>query len=327
MAEKSSFFNSVSGDRKYKAEDWAAYFASLVGNGVFPNPASNLQVSAAATGTAVTVSAGKAWINGYWYSNTSDLSIELETPDGARSRKDRIVVRWALADRSITVVAKSGTPAASPSAPALQRDSDIYELALADVLVAAAATSLGTGAVTDKRYDSSVCGVVTGLVSQIDMSTFNAQASAWIDKADEQLADWTTNANAEFGAWFEQIQTVLDEDTAGNLLALINEHKADTNNPHAVTAAQIGAAPTSHTHTIAQVSGLQATLDGKAASSHTQSASTITSGTLASWVKASPSAMASLSVDQVRNIVITDTDPGEGTASDYSDGTVVLVYE
>lgn len=42
----------------------------------------------------------------------------------------------------------------------------------------------------------------------------------------------------------------------------------------------IGAAASSHTHTISDVSGLQAALDGKAASSHTHSASDITSGTL-----------------------------------------------
>lgn len=35
--EKSSFFNSVSHDRTYKAEDWAEYFASFIGNGVFPS--------------------------------------------------------------------------------------------------------------------------------------------------------------------------------------------------------------------------------------------------------------------------------------------------
>lgn len=36
--EKSSFFNSVSHDRTYKAEDWAEYFASFIGNGRFPRP-------------------------------------------------------------------------------------------------------------------------------------------------------------------------------------------------------------------------------------------------------------------------------------------------
>lgn len=40
----------------------------------------------------------------------------------------------------------------------------------------------------------------------------------------------------------------------------------------------VGAAPASHTHTIAQVTGLQTALDGKASSSHTHSASDITSG-------------------------------------------------
>lgn len=48
-----------------------------------------------------------------------------------------------------------------------------------------------------------------------------------------------------------------------------------------LTASDVGAAPASHTHTIAQVSGLQAALDGKAASSHTHSAADITSGTIA----------------------------------------------
>lgn len=38
------FFNSSSGDRRYAAEDWAAYFASFIGNGVFPNPSTGLQV-------------------------------------------------------------------------------------------------------------------------------------------------------------------------------------------------------------------------------------------------------------------------------------------
>ncbi len=41
--QKSMFFNSSQGDRVYKAEDWADYFSSFIGNGVFPNPSSGLQ--------------------------------------------------------------------------------------------------------------------------------------------------------------------------------------------------------------------------------------------------------------------------------------------
>lgn len=237
MAEKSSFFNSVSGDRKYKAEDWASYFGALIGNGVFPNPATNLQVVPGASGLTVTVHAGKAWINGYYYNNTDDLTLTLPTPDGSKKRIDRIVVRWSLSDRKISAQVKSGMAATNPSAAVLQRDSDVYELAIADVLVGVAATSITSASITDRRYDSSLCGVVTGTVQQIDTSAFAAQVQSFLD-----------DSEAEFSTWLDGIQNVLDESTAGNLLNLINTHKADTNNPHHVTAAQIGAAPASHEH-------------------------------------------------------------------------------
>lgn len=82
--EKSSFFNSVSHDRTYKAEDWAEYFASFIGNGVFPVPSTGLQV-VANDGMKLNVKTGKAWINGYFYFNTGDLAVELgRSPQGER---------------------------------------------------------------------------------------------------------------------------------------------------------------------------------------------------------------------------------------------------
>ena len=306
MAEKSSFFNSVSGDRKYKAEDWASYFGTLIGNGVFPNPATNLQVVPGASGLTVTVHAGKAWINGYYYNNTDDLTLTLPTSDGSKKRIDRIVVRWSLSDRKISAQVKSGTAATNPSAAVLQRDSDVYELAIADVLVGVAATSITSASITDRRYDSTLCGVVTGTVQQIDTSAFAEQVQSFID-----------DSETEFSTWLDGIQNVLDESTAGNLLNLINTHKADTNNPHQVTAAQIGAATTS---------AMQTALDGKANTTHNQGANTITAGTLAGKVQANQAAMAATSA-QLRDIVFTTSDPGVGTSSSYPDGTVICVYE
>ena len=96
--EKSSFFNSISGDRRYKAEEWAEYFASFIANGVFPNPSTGLQVLAS-NSMIITVNTGKAWINGYFYFNTSNLTITLDNADGVLNRIDRIVVRWDLQDR------------------------------------------------------------------------------------------------------------------------------------------------------------------------------------------------------------------------------------
>lgn len=248
--EKSSFFNSVSGDRKYKAEDWASYFGSFIGNGVFPVPSTGLQV-VAGNGMQVTVKAGKAWINGYFYNNTSDLSLTLATADGVLNRIDRIVVRWDLTNRVISVKAKSSSYASSPIAPAVERDADIYELAIADVYVGAGVTAITGSSITDKRLDTTVCGVVAGLVDTIDTTAFNAQLEAWFaeyqrdsaaeynllvsymnslklqgdtqyDALEEYFADFKTEAQTDFDTWFEGIQDQLDGDVAGNLLNQIN---------------------------------------------------------------------------------------------------------
>ena len=155
--EKSSFFNSVSGDRTYKAEDWASYFAPLVGNGVCPVPSSGLQV-VLGSGMTVTIREGKAWINGYFY-ETSDLAITLPTADGVLDRIDRIVLRWDLTARSITAKTKSSQTSSKPSAPSLQRDAEIYELALADIYVSAGTISISQSAITDRRDNTDLCGL------------------------------------------------------------------------------------------------------------------------------------------------------------------------
>ena len=164
--EKSGFFNSSSGDRVYDAVDFAAYFGSLVSNGVFYAATTNLQVSPG-TGLAVSVAAGSAWINGYRYENTDALNLSLTTANGSNPRIDRIVVRLSMISRSILLAVIAGTPAASPSAPALTRTSDVYELSIADVLVPAAATSIAANNITDTRLNTSLCGLVNSLVSAV----------------------------------------------------------------------------------------------------------------------------------------------------------------
>lgn len=248
--EKSSFFNSVSHDRTYKAEDWAEYFASFIGNGIFPVPSTGLQV-VAGSGMNVTVRAGKAWINGYFYQNTGDLTVQLATADGQLKRIDRIVVQWNLTNRTISTKVKSSGFSASPTAPAVQRDADIFELVLADVTVAAGVTSITQSAITDQRLNTSLCGVVAAVVDQIDTAAFNAQLQAWFaeyeslseeqynslasymnslklqgnvqyDAFEQHMAAFETQAAADFNAWFSGLQDVLDENAVTNLTNITN---------------------------------------------------------------------------------------------------------
>ena len=235
--EKSSFFNSVSHDRTYKAEDWAEYFASFIGNGVFPVPSTGLQV-VAHDGMKLNV-------------KTGNLAVELDTADGQLNRIDRVVVRWDLTNRVMSVKVKSSSFSASPTAPALQRDADVYELALADIYVGAGVTAITQSKITDQRLNTSLCGVVAAVVQQIDTAAFNAQLQAWFaeyqslsaaeyntlvsymnslklqgntqyEAFEQHMADFETQAAADYNAWFNGLQNVLDDNAATNLLNITN---------------------------------------------------------------------------------------------------------
>ena len=84
-------------------------------------------------------------------------------------------------------------------------------------------------------------------------------------------------------------------------------------------------APITHTHTTAQVTGLDGALAGKASSVHTHDASQVTAGTLAGSVVANATGVANLGTKQVRNIYAGTSDIGAGAA--LPAGDIYLVYE
>ncbi|MDQ7095938.1 hypothetical protein REC12_20295 [Desulfosporosinus sp. PR] len=261
MAEKSSFFNSVNGDRKYQASDFAEFFNSLVTNGIFPNPSTNLQVLANNDMT-VTVKAGPAWIKGYHYLNDSDLVLTIDVADGVLNRIDRIALRMDTVGRAINAVVKKGTFASSPVAPALQRDADAYELGIADIYVGKGVISIVQANITDLRMNTTYCGWVNSLIQADTTAIFN-QYQNWLNAKiaayDTDFTNWTnaeksdydtwtadkkaaydtwyaaaTNAaeadvaafeaqfQADFNAWFNTIQGQLSGDVAANLANQIN---------------------------------------------------------------------------------------------------------
>lgn len=235
--EKFSFFNSVNGDRRYKAEDWANYFNKFITNGYFPNIASNLQVIASGTNMKVTLRAGAAWINGYMYNNTADLELTIQTADAVNSRKDRVVLRLDHEKRDIRAYVKKGTPSSSPVAPALQRDADAYELAVAEVYVRNGVVVITQEAVTDVRLNKDLCGVVNSLLQADTTMIFN-QYWDWFVRTKQKyeednsvimsdfrkfMEDEKKRYNTEFTTWFQNLKNVLDTNTAGNLLNEINK--------------------------------------------------------------------------------------------------------
>jgi hypothetical protein len=219
MAEISGFHGSENGDRRYKADFWARFLGSLIGNGVYPNPSTNLQVIANGDMT-VTVKAGKAWVNGVFYENTSDKVITLDVADGVLKRIDRIVVSDITLERDTYIKVKKGSFASTPTAPSLQRDADAHELGIADIYIVNGAVSISQANITDLRLNSEYCGIVHGIIDQVDTTTLFNQYQAWFEETKQK-------GEADFYAFLADLEGTLSGDVAGNLLVKINDNAAD----------------------------------------------------------------------------------------------------
>lgn len=239
-------------DRVYLASQFAAYFASFIGNGVYASKSDKLQVvEQDLQGMAINVLGGQGWINGYWYENTESISLAIDVADGVLNRVDSVVLRLGFSERNMWVAVKKGTPATSPSAPALTRNADYYELQLATIDVPASSIKITQAQITDTRMNQNVCGWVTGVVDQLDTTTLFNQFEAyfeefkavyekayvdwtdeqkvayvnWITSRENQFDEWynehTTSWQEQFNTWFETIQGQLSGDIATQLQSQI----------------------------------------------------------------------------------------------------------
>lgn len=190
-------------DRTYKAEDWAWYFATFLASGVFPKPSDGLQVIAY-NGMEIKVNTGFAFINGYAFRNPASHGIRLDMAEGALNRVDRVVVRWDLPQRDIYIAVLKGTPSAKPQPTAVTRSTEIWELALADICVGKGVTKIQTKDITDQRFNSSVCGIVTGTVEEIDASVLTKQFDDFFKTYSAAVLD-------EFSVYKQNMETYLTE--------------------------------------------------------------------------------------------------------------------
>lgn len=206
MSINSYFFNAlfdgVSYDREYNAEDFTNYLDGIVGNGVFPNPSTQLHVRAG-TGMNVIVGAGNGWIYGHKMINTADMTIAIDSSDVLLNRIDAVVFYLDYDNRTMGIAVKEGTEAATPVPPSLQRDTSKFEMCLAYVSVPKQSTAITAAQITDTRGNSNLCGFVQGLVQQVDSTTLFAQWQAQFDQ-------WFTGIQAEFAAgnMFKQYEGV-----------------------------------------------------------------------------------------------------------------------
>lgn len=203
MAITSGFFNSKNGDRKYNADQMSMFFDKIISSGVFPNPSTNLQVTASG-GMKVNVLEGRGMIDCRWLNNDATETLAITQSDPTLDRIDAVVMVLDLNDsvRDCHLEVKKGTPSTTPVAPAMTRNTRVKEYCLATVYVRAMESEITQNNITDTRANTAVCGWVTSLIDQVDTSTLFLQ---W-QTAYQNFYD---DSEAEFDAWFTRVKDSL----------------------------------------------------------------------------------------------------------------------
>lgn len=175
-------------DRAVDSDFLRQVFAAYFSDGIFYKPTNALQV-VASTGMEVQINPGVCHIQGAIGIEDAIRKLTI-SPAGSQPRITTIVARLDLSQdvRSIDLYAKDGAPAETPTAPALTRDSTIWELGLADIKVGANVGTITQAIITDTRLDDTRCGVVAQTIGELDTQPYFAQVQALIDELEDAIA-------------------------------------------------------------------------------------------------------------------------------------------
>lgn len=136
---------------------WRKFMRHMLGSasGVIRGFSNEFAVTGDGSGMNVKVATGECWMRGHYGESTAQKTIALAAAHATLPRIDRIILRCDFTANIVEVDRLTGTPSASPVAPAVTQSSTIWETSLALVSVAAADTSITAGEVTDDRVFTS----------------------------------------------------------------------------------------------------------------------------------------------------------------------------
>lgn len=164
---ESTLEDQVQYDRAVDSDTFAIYMQSFFTNGISADISKCLQVVESPGEMAVNVNPGLAVINGRFAYEENIRKLVLQASEDY-DRIDAVVLRLNKANRDIDLYVVKGTKAQSPTAPALTREGDIYELRLANVFVPKLTTEVKQEKITDTRLNLNDCGVISFTGQKVD---------------------------------------------------------------------------------------------------------------------------------------------------------------
>lgn len=222
MAQRSGLFDSTEivetidgypkGNRAETADFFAKYFSNFISNGVFAKPTTNFQVTASG-GMTVNIKPGSCFINGYMAWDEESESHEF--PTDTAQHDYYFIQRLYLPDGAITKMWLT-----DPDVTAIPvRTVTTHDLIIAMVRVPANAREITDSMITDYRFDTDKCGIVHGVIDQLDTSDIalqlNTAVQEYITAAENSLVTW----QGSFDQWFEAVKNQLSGDAATALEA------------------------------------------------------------------------------------------------------------
>lgn len=221
----------------YSADQMRDLFRSMLTNGIIPQirqtqtnniiptkmlgNALSLHIS---TGLNINIDKGTVFIDGAYLIITEPESLTL-----VAGRINDIVVRLDKTGSDIVYGVFVKQRGANSIELNLIREGGIYELGIYSVDIKAGTTQVTQNMITDHRLNMKLgsdnkpcCGIVGSLLMP--------DIDDWYKNATNEQAEWLESSQTAFKEWFKSIQDVLDENTASNLLNLINKletQKAD----------------------------------------------------------------------------------------------------
>lgn len=205
MAVTYGFYNSLNKDRVYNAEQMSSIFNGIITDGVFASIGGSL-MPIAGTGMQVVVKTGKCWFNSTWTLNDALLPLDIPAADVSLTRIDAVVVEInsAVSTRANTIKIIKGTPSANPAKPTLANTETLHQYALGYITIGAGVTSI-TADKIEVNVGKTTCPFITSVLQQTDITALFNQ--------------W----DAEFNAWFANVQAQLSGNVAANLQKQIDE--------------------------------------------------------------------------------------------------------
>ena len=216
-------------DRAESSDFLAMFISKIISDGVLALPGDCFQVLES-EGMNIIVRPGFGIVKGRFAYDSQEYVLQVPTAPLSYKRIDRVILRANYLQRKCEIIIKQGTVNATPEPPELTRPSsgDYYELCLATISVNSNQTAITQANITDTRYDSDVCGVVTQAIDHLDTSVFFEQLNKFYEefvaRSDtsyedflKQMQDYEALVQNEFQTWFSHIKNQLSEDAAGNL--------------------------------------------------------------------------------------------------------------